>query len=119
MCSIRQALEVTLGTEPANAEEGTAEEEEESLGDLGERTWAQLGGDSLAAIQFARRVSEACGVSLPVSYVLDKSRTLGAVAEHVQALVRCVPCFPALFSYDAWLEVPSWRSCSSLWYCSY
>ena len=83
-CSIRQALEVTLGTEPAGVEE------EESLGDLGERSWAQLGGDSLAAIQFARRISEACGVNLPVSYVLDKSRTLGAIATHVQSLVRCV-----------------------------
>ena len=89
MYSIRQALEVTLGTEPAGVEEGTAEEEE-SLGDLGERSWAALGGDSLAAIQFARRVSEACGVSLPVSYVLDKSRTLDGIASHVQALVRCV-----------------------------
>lgn len=53
------------------------------------RSFAQLGGDSLAAIQFARSVGELCGVSLPVSFVLDHSHSLGAITSHVQELVRC------------------------------
>ena len=33
----------------------------------GDSSLAELGGDSLAAIQFARAVSDAAGVALPVS----------------------------------------------------
>ena len=63
-------------------------DEEDVAGTEG-RSFAQLGGDSLAAIQFARSVGELCGVNLPVSFVLDHSHSLGAIAAHVQELVRC------------------------------
>ena len=49
------------------------------LGEGGSR-FAQLGGDSLAAIQFAREVDELCGTSLPVSFVLDRSHSLQDIA---------------------------------------
>lgn len=68
---------------------------------MGGYSWAQLGGDSLGAVQFARRVSDACGVNLPASFVLDKSQTLEATAAHVQALVRCsfVPLYCQCYQY--------------------
>ncbi len=71
-----QALEVTLGLA------------EEDMADVASRSFAQLGGDSLAAIQFARYVGELCGVNLPVSFVLDHSHSLQAIADRVQELVR-------------------------------
>ena len=52
----------------------------------GSSSFTQLGGDSLAAIQFARRVDELCGTHLPVSFVLDHSHTMADVAMKV-----CVP----------------------------
>ncbi len=52
------------------------------------RSFGQLGGDSLAAIQFARYVSELCGVNLPVSFVLDHSHSLQAIIDRVSSLVR-------------------------------
>lgn len=70
-----QALEVTLGLA------------DEDMADIGGRSFAQLGGDSLAAIQFARHVSELCGVNLPVSFVLDHSHSLQAITEHVEQLI--------------------------------
>ncbi|BDA50881.1 Carboxylic acid reductase [Coccomyxa sp. Obi] len=72
---IKQALEVTLGLA------------DEDMVDIGSRSFAQLGGDSLAAIQFARYVGELCGVNLPVSFVLDHSHSLQAIADRVQELV--------------------------------
>lgn len=54
-----------------------------------QRSFGQLGGDSLAAIQFARYVSELSGVNLPVSFVLDHSHSLQAIIDKVTALVRC------------------------------
>ena len=53
---------------------------EADVGDA-EASFGQLGGDSLAAIQFAREVSELCGVSLPVSFVLDHSHSLRDITE--------------------------------------
>ena len=69
-------MEVTLGL--AN----------EDMTDVSARSFGQLGGDSLAAIQFARHVSELCGVNLPVSFVLDHSHSLQAITEHVEQLTR-------------------------------
>ncbi len=43
----------------------------------------QLGGDSLAAIQFAREVDELCGTTLPVSFVLDHSHSMKDIVEKV------------------------------------
>ena len=54
------------------------------------RSFGQLGGDSLAAIQFARYVSELCGINLPVSFVLDHSHSLQAIIDRVSSLVRWV-----------------------------
>ena len=58
------------------------------MANVGGRSFGQLGGDSLAAIQFARYVGELCGVNLPVSFVLDHSHSLDAITSHVQELVR-------------------------------
>ena len=139
-------LQVTLGLD------------DEDVADAEGRSFGQLGGDSLAAIQFARMVSEvkasrsphdtphclpswnslgpapawhgdllrqrsapalqhawaaalrckphccsaeghahmgvcawgrqACGINLPVAYVLDHSHSLAAITQHVQELVR-------------------------------
>lgn len=62
---------------------------EEDMTDVAGRSFAQLGGDSLAAIQFARYVGELCGVNLPVSFVLDHSHSLQAITDRVNELVRC------------------------------
>ena len=70
-----QALEVTLGLADGD------------MTGVSGRSFAQLGGDSLAAVQFARHVSELCGVNLPVSYVLDHSHSLQAIIDHVEELV--------------------------------
>jgi hypothetical protein len=40
-----------------------------------------MGGDSLAAIQFAREVDELCGTSLPVSFVLDHSHSMKDIVD--------------------------------------
>lgn len=47
----------------------------------GSSSFNQLGGDSLAAIQFAREVDELCGTSLPVSFVLDHSHSMKDIVE--------------------------------------
>jgi hypothetical protein len=79
---------VTLGLDDAD------------MADVDGRSFGQLGGDSLAAIQFARAVSELCGVNLPVSFVLDHSHSLGAITAHVQGLVRCaVKCLFLFFFF--------------------
>ena len=52
---------------------------------------AELGGDSLAAIQFARAVSDAAGVALPVSFVLDRSHSLSAIIAKA-CQTPCKPC---------------------------
>ena len=70
-----QALEVTLGLA------------DEDMVDVSSRSFGQLGGDSLAAIQFARHVSELCGVNLQVPYVLDHSHSLQAITDHVEQLI--------------------------------
>ena len=70
-----QALEVTLGLAG------------EDMADISSRSFGQLGGDSLAAIQFARHVSELCGVNLQVPYVLDHSHSLQAIFDHVEQLI--------------------------------
>ena len=43
----------------------------------------QLGGDSLAAIQFAREVDELCGTHPPVSFVLDHSHSMQDIVDKV------------------------------------
>ncbi len=67
-----QAVELTLGVSDADLGDGNA-------------SFGQLGGDSLAAIQFAREVSELCGVSLPVSFVLDHSQSLRDIVNKARA----------------------------------
>ena len=62
-----QAVELTLGLSEADLASGD------------DASFAQLGGDSLAAIQFARTIDELCGVPLPVSFVLDHSNSLAAI----------------------------------------
>lgn len=84
-----QALEVTLGLS------------EEDLADVGTRSFGQLGGDSLAAIQFARYVGELCGVNLPVSFVLDHSHSLQAIEARVQELVRSASYMGAVCTPNA------------------
>jgi acyl carrier protein len=73
---VKQALEVTLGLEDSDMEGVEA------------RSFGQLGGDSLAAIQFARYVSELCGINMPVSFVLDHSHSLQDIIDKVEQLVR-------------------------------
>ena len=62
--------------------------------DLGS-SFMQLGGDSLAAVQFARGVSDACGVELPVSFVLDHAHSLTSIVDKVQL---CICSCWAVFS---------------------
>jgi len=62
-----QAVELTLGLSEADLAKGE------------DASFAQLGGDSLAAIQFARSIDELCGVPLPVSFVLDHSNSLAGI----------------------------------------
>lgn len=59
------------------------------MGD-GSRSFTQLGGDSLAAIQYAREVDELCGTHLPVSFVLDHSHSMKDVVLKVGPLDVCV-----------------------------
>ena len=63
-------MEITLGVDPSDLGEGDS-------------SFVQLGGDSLAAIQFTREVNDACGVEMPVSFVLDHSHTVVAIIEKV------------------------------------
>lgn len=79
--------------------------------DIGSRSFAQLGGDSLAAIQFARYVGELCGVNLPVSFVLDHSHSLQAIADRVQQLVRCGPFLGV--TCPAWTWMMLYKSVST------
>ena len=65
-----QAAALTLGIDTSE------------LGD-GSSSFNQLGGDSLAAIQFAREVDELCGTTLPVSFVLDHSHSMKDIVEKV------------------------------------
>ena len=72
-----QAAAVTLGIDPAEMGDGSS-------------SFNQLGGDSLAAIQFAREVDELCGTTLPVSFVLDHSHSMQDIIEKVScAAPRC------------------------------
>ena len=64
---------------------------ESDVGDA-EASFGQLGGDSLAAIQFAREVSELCGVSLPVSFVLDHSHSLRDITEKARCPLLAGSC---------------------------
>ena len=68
-----QAVELTLGLSEADLANGD------------DASFAQLGGDSLAAIQFARTIDELCGVPLPVSFVLDHSNSLAAITSKARA----------------------------------
>ena len=68
-----QAASVTLGIDP------------EEMGDSS-ASFNQLGGDSLAAIQFAREVDELCGTHLPVSFVLDHSHSIQDIVDKVGSL---------------------------------
>ena len=68
-----QAVELTLGLSEADLANGD------------DASFAQLGGDSLAAIQFARAIDDLCGVPLPVSFVLDHSNSLAAITAKARA----------------------------------
>ena len=73
ICCGWQAVELTLGLSEAD------------LARSEEASFAQLGGDSLAAIQFARGIDDLCGVPLPVSFVLDHSNSLAAITAKARA----------------------------------
>jgi len=60
----------------------------EEMGDCS-ASFNQLGGDSLAAIQFTREVDELCGTTLPVSFVLDHSHSMKDIVEKVDSLTLC------------------------------
>ena len=62
------------------------------LSELGDSnsTFNELGGDSLAAIQFAREVDELCGSHLPVSFVLDQSHCIADIIHKVRALLNLI-----------------------------
>ena len=62
-----QAVELTLGLSEADLE------------GAGGSSFGALGGDSLAAIQFARAIDDLCGVPLPVSFVLGRTNSLDAI----------------------------------------
>lgn len=64
----------------------TLEVDASELGD-NSSSFNQLGGDSLAAIQFAREVDELCGTTLPVSFVLDHSHTMKDIVEKVLTFI--------------------------------
>ena len=66
-------MELTLGLSEADLAHSEA------------ASFAQLGGDSLAAIQFARAIDDLCGVPLPVSFVLDHSNSLAAITAKARA----------------------------------
>ena len=66
----RRRTSLTLGIDPAE------------MGD-GSNSFNQLGGDSLAAIQFAREVDDLCGTHLPVSFVLDHSHSMQDIVAKV------------------------------------
>jgi len=70
VCLPLQAAGLTLGVDT------------DELGD-DSASFNQLGGDSLAAIQFAREVDELCGTTLPVSFVLDHSHSMKDIVEKV------------------------------------
>ena len=70
-CLQLQAAALTLGIDTTE------------LGD-GNSSFNQLGGDSLAAIQFAREVDNLCGTTLPVSFVLDHSHSMKDIIEKVR-----------------------------------
>ena len=66
-CGRAQAVELTLGLSEADLE------------GAGGSSFGALGGDSLAAIQFARAIDDLCGVPLPVSFVLGRTSSLDAI----------------------------------------
>ena len=81
-----QAASVTLGIDPAEMGDGSS-------------SFNQLGGDSLAAIQFAREVDELCGTTLPVSFVLDHSHSIQDIIEKVSSQACMIgPCWSISFS---------------------
>ncbi len=67
----------------------------EEMGDCS-ASFNQLGGDSLAAIQFTREVDELCGTTLPVSFVLDHSHSMKDIVEKVDYLTLCAAHLYAL-----------------------
>ena len=69
-------MELTLGLSEADLAKGD------------DASFAQLGGDSLAAIQFARAIDDLCGVPLPVSFVLDHSNSLAAITAKARGRYR-------------------------------
>ena len=71
-----QAVELTLGLSEADLANGD------------DASFAQLGGDSLAAIQFARAIDDLCGVPLPVSFVLDHSNSLAAITAKARGTLQ-------------------------------
>ena len=79
-----QAVELTLGLSEADLANGE------------DASFAQLGGDSLAAIQFARTIDELCGVPLPVSFMLDHSNSLAAITAKARRTLKLSLMLPQL-----------------------
>lgn len=75
-------MKVTVANSHLQAAALTLGIDTEELGD-GSSSFNQLGGDSLAAIQFAREVDNLCGTTLPVSFVLDHSHSMKDIVEKV------------------------------------
>ena len=88
-----QAVELTLGLSEADLASGT------------DASFTQLGGDSLAAIQFARTIDELCGVPLPVSFVLDHSNSLAAITAKARRTLKLSLVQPQLLVSRAWAPV--------------
>ena len=89
-CMPRYAHQAPCGAAPKQAAVLTLGVSEEDVADA-DASFGQLGGDSLAAIQFAREVSELCGVSLPVSFVLDHSHSLKDITEKARPAAPAAP----------------------------
>ena len=64
-------------------------------------SFGALGGDSLAAIQFARAIDDLCGVPLPVSFVLDQNNTLSAIIAKASIGYACTDGHP-FFCRSMW-----------------
>lgn len=72
--TVKKAVEVTLG-----------------LGDVdvsrSEQSFIQLGGDSLAAVRLGSLVKDLSGVSVPVGLLLDPTRSVRSIVEHIEGAI--------------------------------
>jgi fatty acid CoA ligase FadD9 len=69
---VKRALEIALGLRDIDPRTAT-------------QSFVRLGGDSLSAVQLGSLIEEACGVSLPVGFLLDPSSSVRAIVERLAA----------------------------------